>query len=295
MEGRVHRRQPAAQVRGAIERKNHAKHQRRACRLLLCRDGGCLSGRRPRGPGGDRRLPGWGRHLHGRPAGMAGDRGRLQRACALHRLGGYDGGNGNPPGSFAANTTISLNLLTLFKSTVTLQSPDFTVSRDGDATLHLDRQFAAGSLVDLAPELTYDVALLDRTADDKSTADRRDARRRARLHRQRPRGHGQSRATPTRSRSRPRPAPRWPAPACSPAPPAPASTTSRSPCRRRARAAGKATAARGSNLTDSRLASPIQGGGLIGPAVLKGNKALRQGALPEAGRPHLQDRPDRAC
>ncbi|HEY5942835.1 MAG TPA: hypothetical protein VIT89_08260 [Solirubrobacterales bacterium] len=82
--------------------------------------------------------------------------------------GGYDGSNGNPPGSFAANTTIALNLLTLFKSTVTLQSPDFTVSRDGNATLHLDRQFAAGSLIDLAPELTYDVTLLDRTADDKS-------------------------------------------------------------------------------------------------------------------------------
>ena len=34
--------------------------------------------------------------------------------------GGYDGANGNPPGSIAANTTITLNLLTLFKSTVTL-------------------------------------------------------------------------------------------------------------------------------------------------------------------------------
>jgi hypothetical protein len=82
--------------------------------------------------------------------------------------GGYDGGNGNPPGSFAANTTIGLNLLTLFKSTVTLLSPDFKVSADGDGTLHLDRQFAPGSVVDLAPEVSYDVTLLDRTAGTKS-------------------------------------------------------------------------------------------------------------------------------
>src|SRR4029077_6102189 len=57
---------------------------------------------------------------------------------------------------------------TLFKSTVTLQSPDFTVADAGDATLHLDRQFASGSLVDLAPQTTYDVTLLDRTAGAKS-------------------------------------------------------------------------------------------------------------------------------
>jgi hypothetical protein len=82
--------------------------------------------------------------------------------------GGYDGANGNPPGSIAASTTIGFNLLTLFKSTVTLQSPDFTVASAGDATLHLDRQFVSGSLVDLAPQATYDVTLIDRTAGAKS-------------------------------------------------------------------------------------------------------------------------------
>jgi hypothetical protein len=82
--------------------------------------------------------------------------------------GGYDGADGNPPGSIAANTTIGLNLLTLFKSTVTLQSPDFTVTGAGDATLHLDRQFVSGSLVDQAPQATYDVTLIDRTAGAKS-------------------------------------------------------------------------------------------------------------------------------
>jgi hypothetical protein len=82
--------------------------------------------------------------------------------------GGYDGASGNPPGSIAANTTIGLNLLTLFKSTVTLQSPDFAVANAGDATLHLDRQLASGSLVDLAPQATYDVTLIDRTAGTRS-------------------------------------------------------------------------------------------------------------------------------
>jgi hypothetical protein len=82
--------------------------------------------------------------------------------------GGYDGGNGDPPGSIAANTAIALNLGSLFKSTVTVQSPDFTVGDAGAATLHLDRQFAPGSLVDLAAETSYAVTLIDRTAEKKS-------------------------------------------------------------------------------------------------------------------------------
>jgi hypothetical protein len=82
--------------------------------------------------------------------------------------GGYDGTDGQPPGSVAANTSILLNLVGLFKSTVTLQSPDFTVADGGAATLHLDRQFAPASLVDLAPQSTYTVTLLDRTAERQS-------------------------------------------------------------------------------------------------------------------------------
>ncbi len=82
--------------------------------------------------------------------------------------GGYDGGNGNPPGSLAADTTVALNLLTVFKSNVTLQSPDFTVEGGRLGTLHLDRQFAPGSLVDLAAESVYEVTLIDRTAQRRS-------------------------------------------------------------------------------------------------------------------------------
>ena len=78
--------------------------------------------------------------------------------------GGYDGADGNPPGSYALNTTIGLKVMGLFKSTITFQSPDFAVAEAGDATLHLDRQFVSGALVDLAPEVTYTVNLIDRTS-----------------------------------------------------------------------------------------------------------------------------------
>jgi hypothetical protein len=82
--------------------------------------------------------------------------------------GGYDGSAGNPAGSIAANTSILLNLLTVFSSTVTVQSPDFTVRADGASTLHLERQFAPGNLVDLAPQTSYTVTLIDRTAGNTS-------------------------------------------------------------------------------------------------------------------------------
>lgn len=84
--------------------------------------------------------------------------------------GGYDGNDGSPAGSYAVNTTIGLNVVTLVKSTVTFQSPDFTVANAGDSTLHLDRQFVAGSLVDLAPEVTYTVNLFDRASGKKTEA-----------------------------------------------------------------------------------------------------------------------------
>ncbi len=83
--------------------------------------------------------------------------------------GGYDGGAGNPAGSLAANTNVTLNLLTLFKSTVTLESPNFTAD-SGNGTLHLERQFAPASLLDLAPEVSYEVALIDRTANQRTKA-----------------------------------------------------------------------------------------------------------------------------
>ena len=83
--------------------------------------------------------------------------------------GGYDGADGVPAGSLGADTNISLNLLTLFRSTVTLQSPDFKASTGGAAALHLERRFSQGSLVDLAPQLDYRVQLIDRTSGKRSS------------------------------------------------------------------------------------------------------------------------------
>jgi hypothetical protein len=83
--------------------------------------------------------------------------------------GGYDGSGGSPPGSLAANTNIGVNLASLFKSTVTLQSPDFKVADSGPSTVQLDRQLApSNSVVDLAPQLTYTVVLNDKTAGTES-------------------------------------------------------------------------------------------------------------------------------
>jgi hypothetical protein len=84
--------------------------------------------------------------------------------------GGYEPGDGRPAGSLAANTNVALNLLTLFQSTVTLQSPDFKVGDGGAASLHLDRRFVSGSLVDLAPELDYTAQLIDRASGRVSTS-----------------------------------------------------------------------------------------------------------------------------
>jgi hypothetical protein len=84
--------------------------------------------------------------------------------------GGYDGGDGRPAGSVVAETNIALNLVSLFQSTVTLQSPDFEVGSGGAATMHLERRFAPGPLVDLAPRLDYTVQLVDRTSGKRSTS-----------------------------------------------------------------------------------------------------------------------------
>lgn len=84
--------------------------------------------------------------------------------------GGYDGTDGNPAGSLGADTNIALNLVSLFHSTVTLQSPDFKVGTEGAATLHLERRFVPGSLIDLAPQLDYSVELVDRTSGKSSTS-----------------------------------------------------------------------------------------------------------------------------
>jgi hypothetical protein len=84
--------------------------------------------------------------------------------------GGYDGVNGNPPGSLAATSNFTVNLLSLFKTTVTMQSPEFKVAGSGSSALRLDRQFAPGGLVELAPQVQYTVSLIDQSTGTESKA-----------------------------------------------------------------------------------------------------------------------------
>lgn len=76
---------------------------------------------------------------------------------------GYDGANGNPAGSLASTTSVVVNVGGLFKSTAVFESPNFTATEGGPATLALDRQLASGSLLDLTPQLSYTATLVDRT------------------------------------------------------------------------------------------------------------------------------------
>lgn len=92
----------------------------------------------------------------------------LMGACTT--TAGYDDEGGNPAGSLAAKTTILVNLGGLFKATAAFQSPNFTASEGGAATLHVDRELDSGNLLDLAPQATYVVTLIDRSAGVSSEA-----------------------------------------------------------------------------------------------------------------------------
>jgi Collagen triple helix repeat (20 copies) len=78
--------------------------------------------------------------------------------------GNYDGTAGNPPGSIAANSNIALTLLSLFSAKVVFESPTFAVTQGGSSTLQLERAFAPGGLLALAPTVNYSASLLDKTA-----------------------------------------------------------------------------------------------------------------------------------
>ncbi len=84
--------------------------------------------------------------------------------------GVYDTAAGNPPGSITARTTATLNVVSLFKGTVTWTSPQFTVPVEPitDAEMRLESAFDSGGLVDVEPEGTYTVTLSDLTT-GKST------------------------------------------------------------------------------------------------------------------------------
>lgn len=82
----------------------------------------------------------------------------------------YDPSTGNPPGSITARTTVTLNLVSLFKGTATWNSPGFTVpvTPITDAEMRLESAFDPGGLIDVEPEGAYTVTLSDLTT-GKST------------------------------------------------------------------------------------------------------------------------------
>jgi hypothetical protein len=82
----------------------------------------------------------------------------------------YETSVGNPPGSIAAKTTTTVNLLDLFKGTEVWNSPQFTVPVGAitGASIHLDRAFDPGGLVAVAPKAIYTVKLSDLTAGTSS-------------------------------------------------------------------------------------------------------------------------------
>jgi hypothetical protein len=112
--------------------------------------------------------PAGGGQFNGGPEGWEVTSAQCNVPAFCTASGGYDGADGVPAGSLGADTNIGLNLLSLFRSTVVLRSPDFTASTGGSATLHLERRFSQGSLVDLAPQLDYRVELVDRTDGKRS-------------------------------------------------------------------------------------------------------------------------------
>lgn len=84
----------------------------------------------------------------------------------------YDASTGNPPGSITARTTVTLNLISLFKGTATWNSPPFTVPVESitGAEIHLDRALDPGGLVEFEPKGTYTVTLSDLTTGKSVTA-----------------------------------------------------------------------------------------------------------------------------
>jgi uncharacterized membrane protein YgcG len=84
--------------------------------------------------------------------------------------GAYDGTAGAPPGSYAVKTEIPINLIGLFESKVTLESPSFTAVGTGSGTLALARAFDPGGLISLTPEYTYTAYLVNKSTNTKQKA-----------------------------------------------------------------------------------------------------------------------------
>lgn len=79
----------------------------------------------------------------------------------------YDSAEGNPPGSLATSVNVTVNALQTFTGTGTWISPAFQVSAPDPvtgATFSLDRRLDDSGLVDLEPQSTIVVSLVDESA-----------------------------------------------------------------------------------------------------------------------------------
>jgi hypothetical protein len=84
--------------------------------------------------------------------------------------GEYDATAGVPAGSYQVKTNVTLNLLGLFKSELTAESPVFTATGNGGGSLSLARSFTPGGLLPLTPQFTYTAYLVDKTTNTKQKA-----------------------------------------------------------------------------------------------------------------------------
>jgi hypothetical protein len=82
----------------------------------------------------------------------------------------YDGTAGAPPGSYAVKTEIPLNVIGLFKSDVILESPTFTAADGGSGSVVLSRAFDPGGLIGITPQFTYTAYLVNKSNDTKQKA-----------------------------------------------------------------------------------------------------------------------------
>ncbi|MBS1892636.1 MAG: hypothetical protein JST59_15170 [Actinobacteria bacterium] len=92
----------------------------------------------------------------------------LEIAC--ENGGEYDGTTGAPAGSYEVKTKVTLNLLGLFQSDLSAESPTFTAVGSGSGSLALARAFSPGTLLNVVPQFTYTANLVDKTDNTKQKA-----------------------------------------------------------------------------------------------------------------------------
>jgi hypothetical protein len=89
---------------------------------------------------------------------------------ACETSAGYEGTAGDPAGSLDVKTQVLVNALGVFNVNATEESPGFKAAASGPATLAIERQFESGGLIALKPRINYTVTLLDHSDGTKQQA-----------------------------------------------------------------------------------------------------------------------------